>query len=48
MIILSVDSSSSTATCALVKEDKILGEINLNDKKEHSVIINGFNRFSFI
>lgn len=39
MIILSVDSSSSTATCALVKEDKILGEINLNDKKEHSVIL---------
>lgn len=39
MIILSIDSSSSTATCALVKEDKILGEINLNDKKEHSVIL---------
>lgn len=39
MIILSIDSSSSTATCALVSEEKILGEINLNDKKEHSVIL---------
>lgn len=39
MLILSVDSSSSTATCALVKDDEILGEINLNNKKQHSVIL---------
>lgn len=39
MLVLTVDSSSSTATCAIVSEDKILGEINLNDKKEHSVIL---------
>ena len=39
MLVLSVDSSSATATCALVKDDQILGEINLNSKREHSVII---------
>ena len=39
MLVLSVDSSSSTATCALVKDDEILGEINLNNKKQHSVIL---------
>lgn len=39
MLVLSVDSSCSTATCALVKDDEILAEINLNDKKQHSVIL---------
>ena len=39
MLVLSVDSSYSTATCALIKDDKILAEINLNDKKQHSVIL---------
>ena len=39
MLVLAVDSSSSTATCALVKNDQILGEINLNSKKQHSVIL---------
>lgn len=39
MLVLSVDSSCSTATCALVKDDGILAEINLNDKKQHSVIL---------
>ena len=39
MLVLSVDSSSSTATCALVKDDEILGEINLNNKKQHSIIL---------
>ncbi|MDO4536088.1 MAG: tRNA (adenosine(37)-N6)-threonylcarbamoyltransferase complex dimerization subunit type 1 TsaB [Clostridium perfringens] len=39
MLVLSVDSSSSTATCALVKDDEVLGEINFNDKKQHSVIL---------
>lgn len=39
MIVLSVDSSSTTATVAIASEDKILGEISLNDKREHSVIL---------
>ena len=39
MLVLSVDSSYSTATCALIKDDKILAEIYLNDKKQHSVIL---------
>ena len=39
MLVLSVDSSYSTAPCALIKDDKILAEINLNDKKQHSVIL---------
>ena len=39
MIVLAVDSSSKVATVALMKDDKLLGEITLNDKKEHSVIL---------
>lgn len=39
MIILSIDSSSKVATAALMKDSKLLGEITLNDKKEHSVIL---------
>ncbi|WP_315073664.1 tRNA (adenosine(37)-N6)-threonylcarbamoyltransferase complex dimerization subunit type 1 TsaB [uncultured Clostridium sp.] len=39
MIILSIDSSSKVATAALMKDNKLLGEITLNDKKEHSVIL---------
>ena len=39
MIILAVDSSSKVATVALMKNTKLLGEITLNDKKEHSVIL---------
>ncbi len=39
MLVLSVDSSYSTATCALIKDDKILAEINLNDKRQHSIIL---------
>lgn len=39
MIILSVDSSSKVATAALMKDGNLLGEINLNDKREHSVIL---------
>ncbi len=39
MIILAVDSSSRVATVALMKDSKLLGEITLNDKKEHSVIL---------
>ncbi|MGL4741125.1 MAG: tRNA (adenosine(37)-N6)-threonylcarbamoyltransferase complex dimerization subunit type 1 TsaB [Sarcina sp.] len=39
MLILCVDSSSTTATCALVNENQILAEINLNSKREHSAIV---------
>lgn len=39
MITLSIDSSSKVATAALMKDGKLLGEITLNDKKEHSVIL---------
>lgn len=39
MIVLAVDSSSRVATVALMKDSKLLGEITLNDKKEHSVIL---------
>lgn len=39
MIVLSVDSSSKVATVALMKDGSLIGEITLNDKKEHSVIL---------
>ncbi len=39
MLVLSVDSSSSTATCALVSDKGLVGEICLNDKKQHSVLL---------
>ena len=39
MITLAIDSSSKVATAALIKDDTLLGEITLNDKKEHSVIL---------
>lgn len=39
MITLSIDSSSKAATVALMKDERILGEITLNDKKEHSVVL---------
>ena len=39
MIVLSVDSSSKVATIALLKDDTLLGEYILNDKREHSVIL---------
>jgi tRNA threonylcarbamoyl adenosine modification protein YeaZ len=39
MIVLSIDSSSKVATIALLKDDILLGEYILNDKKEHSVIL---------
>lgn len=39
MLILSVDSSSSTATCSLIEENQILAEINLNSKRQHSVVL---------
>lgn len=39
MIVLAVDSSSKVATAALMKDENLLGEITLNDKKQHSVIL---------
>lgn len=39
MIVLAVDSSSNSATVALVRDDKLIGEISLNDKKQHSILL---------
>lgn len=39
MIVLSIDSSTESATCAVLSDDKLLGEIILNDKKQHSVVL---------
>ncbi|WP_294405172.1 tRNA (adenosine(37)-N6)-threonylcarbamoyltransferase complex dimerization subunit type 1 TsaB [uncultured Clostridium sp.] len=41
MITLAVDSSSKVATVALMKDEKLLSEITLNDKREHSVVLMG-------
>lgn len=39
MIVLSIDSSSKVATVALIKDDILIGEYVLNDKREHSVLL---------
>jgi tRNA threonylcarbamoyl adenosine modification protein YeaZ len=39
MRVLSVDSSTATASCAVIEEGKLLGEVSFNDKKQHSVIL---------
>ena len=39
MIILSIDSSTESATCAVLNNNKLLGEAVLNDKKQHSVVL---------
>lgn len=39
MRILSLDSSTTSATCAILEDNKLLGETTLNDKKQHSIII---------
>ncbi|CDI50644.1 tRNA (adenosine(37)-N6)-threonylcarbamoyltransferase complex dimerization subunit type 1 TsaB [Clostridium tetani] len=39
MKILSVDSSTESATCAVLDDDKLLAEITFNYKKQHSVIL---------
>lgn len=36
MIILAIDSSGMTASCAIATEDKVLAEFNVNNKKTHS------------
>ncbi|MHC1681681.1 MAG: tRNA (adenosine(37)-N6)-threonylcarbamoyltransferase complex dimerization subunit type 1 TsaB [Clostridiaceae bacterium] len=39
MKILSVDSSTSAATVAVLNDDLVLGEVTFNYKKQHSVIL---------
>lgn len=39
MIVLSIDSSSKVATVAVLKDDMLLAEYVLNDKREHSVLL---------
>lgn len=39
MKILSFDSATESATCALIEDEKLLGEITFNYKKQHSVLI---------
>ncbi|WP_297630295.1 tRNA (adenosine(37)-N6)-threonylcarbamoyltransferase complex dimerization subunit type 1 TsaB [uncultured Clostridium sp.] len=39
MLILSVDSSSKCATCALVDDNGIVSEYTLNNMREHSVLM---------
>ena len=39
MIVLSTDTSSKVATVALFKDDVLLGEYVLNNKREHSVFL---------
>ena len=39
MIVLSIDSSSKVATAALLEDNTLLGEVTLNNKKEHSTIL---------
>lgn len=39
MIVLSIDSATESASCAVIGDEKLLGEMNLNDKKQHSVVL---------
>ncbi|MFD3158225.1 tRNA (adenosine(37)-N6)-threonylcarbamoyltransferase complex dimerization subunit type 1 TsaB [Haloimpatiens sp. FM7330] len=39
MKILSIDSATQCASCAILDDDKLLGEISFNYKKQHSVIL---------
>ncbi|WP_317311135.1 tRNA (adenosine(37)-N6)-threonylcarbamoyltransferase complex dimerization subunit type 1 TsaB [Clostridium thermobutyricum] len=39
MLVLSVDSSSKCATCAIVNDEGVVSEYTLNNKREHSVLI---------
>jgi tRNA threonylcarbamoyl adenosine modification protein YeaZ len=39
MIVLSVDSSSNSATVALVSNNSVVSEINITDKKQHSEVL---------
>lgn len=39
MRVLSLDSATEAATCAVIEDDKLLGEITYNYKKQHSVLL---------
>lgn len=39
MKVLSIDSATEVATCAILNDDKLIGEICLNYKKQHSVLL---------
>lgn len=39
MKVLAIDSATQAATCAVMEDDKLLGEITFNYKKQHSVIL---------
>ncbi len=39
MKILSLDSATESATCAILEDNRILGEITFNYKKQHSLIL---------
>lgn len=39
MRILSIDSATESASCAVMDDNKLLGEISINDKKQHSVVL---------
>lgn len=39
MKILSLDSATESATCAIIEDKRLLGEITFNYKKQHSVIL---------
>jgi tRNA threonylcarbamoyladenosine biosynthesis protein TsaB len=39
MIVLSIDSATDSASCAVLSNEKMLGEITFNNKKQHSVVL---------
>jgi tRNA threonylcarbamoyl adenosine modification protein YeaZ len=39
MRVLSLDSSTEVASCAIIEDGKLLGEITYNNEKQHSVIL---------
>jgi len=39
MKILSIDTSTQCASCALIDDTRLLGEITFNYKKQHSLIL---------
>lgn len=39
MRVLSIDSATEAATCAIIEDERLLGEITFNCKKQHSIIL---------
>lgn len=39
MRVLSIDSATEAATCAIIEDERLLGEITFNYKKQHSIIL---------